>query len=44
MEDPIRTEYLRESAATFRKYKTMADQSLARVTDPHFFDIPVSMK
>jgi hypothetical protein len=37
MEDPIRAEYLRESAATFRKYKTMADQSLARVTDEQFF-------
>jgi len=39
MEDPIRTEYLRESAATFRKYKTMADQSLARVSDPQFFAV-----
>lgn len=39
MEDPIRAEYLRESAATFRKYKTMADQSLARVTDPQFFAV-----
>jgi hypothetical protein len=44
MEHPIRTEHLRESAATFRKYKTMADRSLARATDPHFFDIPVSLK
>jgi uncharacterized damage-inducible protein DinB len=37
MEDPIRTEYLRDSAATFRKYKDLADQALARVTDEQFF-------
>lgn len=39
MEDPVRTEYLRDSAASFRKYKAMADQSLARVTDPQFFSV-----
>ncbi len=37
MEDPVRTEYLRDSAATFRKQKALADQSLARVTDAQFF-------
>ncbi|HEU0079376.1 MAG TPA: DUF1572 family protein [Longimicrobiaceae bacterium] len=37
MEDPVRAEYLRDSAASFRKYKIMADQSLARVTDEQFF-------
>ncbi len=37
MEDRVRTEYLRDSSATLRKYKDLADQSLARVTDPQFF-------
>ncbi|HEX8830030.1 MAG TPA: DUF1572 family protein [Longimicrobium sp.] len=37
MEDAVRTEYLRDSAATLRKYKELADQSLARVNDPQFF-------
>ena len=37
MEDPIRAEYLRDSAATFRKYKDLADQALARVTVEQFF-------
>ncbi|HEX7241428.1 MAG TPA: DUF1572 family protein [Longimicrobiaceae bacterium] len=37
MEDPVRTEYLRDCAATFRKQKALADQSLARVTDAQFF-------
>ena len=32
------------SAASVGRYKTMADQSLARVTDPHFSGIPVSLK
>lgn len=44
MEDRFRTEYLRDSAAPLRKYKAMADQSLARINDPQFFDIPVSLK
>ena len=35
--DAFRTEYLRDSAATMRKYKTLADESLARVTDAQFF-------
>ena len=39
MEDSIRAEYLRDSAATFRKYRELADQSLARVTDPQFFAV-----
>ncbi len=39
MDDPIRADYLRECAATFRKYKAMADQSLARVEDPQFFAV-----
>ena len=39
MEDRVRREYLQESAATFRKYKTMADTSLARVTDAQFFAV-----
>lgn len=37
MEDPIRTEYLREAAATFRRFKSLADESLGRVTDTQFF-------
>lgn len=37
MDDPIRTQYLRDSAATFRKYRELADRSLARVADPQFF-------
>jgi uncharacterized damage-inducible protein DinB len=37
MEDGVRTEYLRDSAATLRKYKELADQSLGRVTDGQFF-------
>lgn len=37
MEDEVRTEYLRDCAATFRKYRALADESLARVTDPQFF-------
>lgn len=39
MEDPIRAEYLRDSAESFRKYKDMADKSLARVTDEQFFAV-----
>ena len=39
MEDAVRTEYLRDSAATLRKYRALADQSLARVTDPQFFAV-----
>jgi hypothetical protein len=39
MEDPVRTEYLRDSAESFRKYKAMADQALGRVTDPQFFAV-----
>lgn len=39
MEDVVRAEYLRDSAATLRKYKTLADQSLTRVTDPQFFAV-----
>ena len=39
MEDPDRTEYLRDSAESFRKYKAMADTSLARVTEAHFFAV-----
>ena len=35
--DAFRTEYLRDSAATMRKYKSLADQSLARVSDEQFF-------
>ena len=37
MEDLVRTEYLRDCAVTLRKYKTLADQSLARVDDAQFF-------
>ncbi|HEX8211423.1 MAG TPA: DUF1572 family protein [Longimicrobium sp.] len=37
MEDAIRTEYLRDSAETLRKYESLADRSLARVTDAQFF-------
>jgi hypothetical protein len=35
--DAIRTEYLRDSAETLRKYKSLADRSLARVSDAQFF-------
>jgi hypothetical protein len=35
--DAFRTEYLRDSAATMRKYQSLADRSLARVSDAHFF-------
>lgn len=37
MEDEVRTEYLRDCAATFRTYKEMADAALARVTDEQLF-------
>ena len=37
MEDSVRAEYLRDSAATFRKYTALADQSLARASDAQFF-------
>lgn len=33
----VRGEYLRDCADTFRKYKTMADSVLARVSDEQFF-------
>ena len=39
MDDALRAEYLRDSAATFRKYRELADQSLARVTDAQFFAV-----
>jgi len=39
MEDPVRTEYLRDSAESFRKYKAMADKALARVTEAQFFAV-----
>jgi hypothetical protein len=39
MEDPVRTEYLRDCAESFRKYKTMADKALARVTEAQFFAV-----
>jgi hypothetical protein len=39
MEDAFRTEYLRESAATMRKYRSLADRSLARVSDEQFFAV-----
>ena len=39
MEDRVRTEYLGDAAATLRKYKALADQSLARVTEPQFFAV-----
>jgi len=35
--DAFRTEYLRDSAETLRKYKSLADRSLARVSDAQFF-------
>ncbi|HEX2187704.1 MAG TPA: DUF1572 family protein [Longimicrobiaceae bacterium] len=37
MNDPVRVEYLRDCAESFRKYKSMADRSLERVTDEQFF-------
>ena len=37
MDEALQAEYLRDSAATFRKYREMADKSLARVTDAQFF-------
>lgn len=37
MEDQVRSEYLRDCAETFRKYKAMADVALTRVTDEQFF-------
>jgi len=40
MEDPVRAEYLRDCAATLRKYKALADESLARVADDQFFAAP----
>lgn len=39
MEDPIRSAYLQDCAATLRKYKNLADRSLARVTDAQFFAV-----
>lgn len=39
MEDPVRSEYLRDSAESFRKYKIMADTALARVTEAQFFAV-----
>ena len=39
MEDTIRAEYLRDSAATLRRHKTLSDQALARVTDAQFFAV-----
>jgi hypothetical protein len=37
MEHAVGGEYLRDSAATFRKYKVMADTALSRVSDEQFF-------
>lgn len=37
MEHRFRSEYLQDCTATLRKYKLLADQSLARVTDAQFF-------
>jgi hypothetical protein len=37
MDDAIQAEYLRDSDATLRKYKELADQSLGRVSDAQFF-------
>jgi uncharacterized damage-inducible protein DinB len=37
MDDAIREEYLRESAATLRKYRTLAEEALARVGEAQFF-------
>lgn len=35
--DAFRTEYLRDSVSTMRKYRSLADQALARVSDAQFF-------
>lgn len=37
MGDPVRGEYLRDCAGTFRKYREMADSAIARVTDEQLF-------
>jgi hypothetical protein len=39
MDDALRADYLRDSAATLRKYRSLADQSLGRVTDARFFAV-----
>ncbi|MET0395436.1 MAG: DUF1572 family protein [Longimicrobiaceae bacterium] len=39
MEDLVRTEYLRDSAESFRKYKAMADKALGRVAEAQFFAV-----
>lgn len=36
MSDPVREQYLRDSAETMRKYKALSDAALARVSDEQF--------